>query len=127
MRNKQKVLRLSPVSGLQRYHDRLKRERMKIMHDRDRMMHKITNLLNHAQHRFVRSTQQLAALGPQNVLSRGFSIIRKPDGQIVRSINDVVPGDVLEGILLDGNLKLMVVGEPSISQWQRPAAFQHEP
>jgi len=109
IRARQKVLRLSPVHGLNRYHDRLKRERMKVLHDRDRMLHAVSNLLSKAQHSWAQNSQQLQALNPQNVLSRGFSILRRSDGHIVRSANEVSDGDILEGILFDGSLKLVVI------------------
>jgi exodeoxyribonuclease VII large subunit len=108
-RSRQKVLRLSPIHGLNRYHDRLKREHMKVLHDRDRMLHAMTKLLTRAQHNWLQNSQQLQALNPQNVLARGFSILRKSDGKIVCSKTEVANGDVLEGILYDGRIKLVVV------------------
>lgn len=100
--------KLDPLNGLLRYQERLKRNRLKVLRHRDHMVHHMSNALNLAQHKWRQNHEKLNALGPQNVLARGFSIIRRIDGQIICTDEDVQVGDVLEGILLKGKLTLRV-------------------
>jgi exodeoxyribonuclease VII large subunit len=100
--------RVDPINGLLRYHERLKRNHLKVLSYRDRMTHRMAHSLNSAEHKWRQNHEKLSVLGPKNVLSRGFSILRKLDGQIVRTYEDVKPGDILEGILFQGRLKLRV-------------------
>jgi exodeoxyribonuclease VII large subunit len=96
------------MNGLLRYHERLKRKQLKVVSYRDRMTHRMAHTLNAAQYKWRQNHEKLSVLGPQNVLSRGFSILRTIDGQIVRTYGDVKPGDIIEGILSQGSLKLRV-------------------
>ena len=47
---------------------------------------------------------RLALLDPANLLRRGWSISRGPDGAVVRSISDVADGDVMTTEVADGRL-----------------------
>ncbi len=47
---------------------------------------------------------RLASLDPANLLRRGWSITRAPDGTVVRSIADVAPGSVITTQVDDGTL-----------------------
>lgn len=102
------LTRVDPMNGLLRYHERLKRKQLKVVSYRDRMTHRMAHTLNTAQYKWRQNHEKLSVLGPQNVLSRGFSILRTIDGQIVRTYGDVKPGDIIEGILSQGSLKLRV-------------------
>lgn len=51
----------------------------------------------------------LDALSPLKVLSRGYSIAQRKDGNIVTSTEDVVPGDQLKLTLSDGTLNCQVL------------------
>ena len=46
--------------------------------------------------------QQLLALNPQAVLARGFAVVSKSDGKLVRSHKDVAAGDTLRVQVADG-------------------------
>lgn len=52
----------------------------------------------------------LRALSPQATLARGYTILRAPGGQIVRSANDLQRGDLLEGVLAEGTFIVKVMG-----------------
>jgi exodeoxyribonuclease VII large subunit len=69
---------------------------------------------------------QLAALrlradsfSPQQVLDRGFAIVRRVDGSVVRSSDDLVDGDRLSITVADGTVQVVVVRplptEPPVS------------
>jgi len=54
------------------------------------------------------SAQKLAALGPQAVLKRGYSITRKADGSVVSRVNDTAPGETVYVQVQDGMIYTQV-------------------
>lgn len=48
------------------------------------------------------ASQRLDSLNPEAILERGYAIVTHQDGQLVRSIKDVSPGDDLEVRVSDG-------------------------
>lgn len=108
--------------------DKIQRERMKLeqmmkspslRHPVDRINQKKLDLELHRKNLFETMTRkvekekgQLSAvcgklnvLSPLTVLSRGYSITRTPDGNIIKSVKQVHNGDALEIILTDGNVR----------------------
>ncbi len=61
-----------------------------------------------AHERLARAQSMLAALGPKNVLERGYAIIRRESGQVVRRQEDVATGENVEAMLASGKLRLVV-------------------
>lgn len=61
-------------------------------------------------------SRQLFSIGPAQVLSRGFSYTLGPDGRVVRSHNQVQPGDAITTVLQDGKLDSRVIGTPLPTQ-----------
>jgi exodeoxyribonuclease VII large subunit len=52
---------------------------------------------------------KLHSLSPLNVLARGYSLTRTlPDQRVVRSVNEVAPGDAIEIIVADGRIQAEV-------------------
>jgi exodeoxyribonuclease VII large subunit len=49
--------------------------------------------------------RELHAIGPAQVLSRGFSVTTKLDGTLVRSMKDATPGESMVTILADGKVR----------------------
>jgi exodeoxyribonuclease VII large subunit len=47
---------------------------------------------------------QLNAYNPLNVLARGYAVVRKEDGEVVRSVMQVTPGDALTIRVSDGEI-----------------------
>jgi exodeoxyribonuclease VII large subunit len=54
---------------------------------------------------------RLRALDPTRLLARGWSITRRADGAVVRSVNDLVPDDILVTRVVDGAVR-SIVTEP---------------
>jgi exodeoxyribonuclease VII large subunit len=50
----------------------------------------------------------LSAISPLATLARGYAIVRKQDGQVVRRTADTVPGDAVDIRLHDGTLKARI-------------------
>jgi exodeoxyribonuclease VII large subunit len=63
--------------------------------------------------------QKFLALGPNKTLSRGFSIVQKPDGQLIRSYSEVKVGDTLEILLAQGKLTVKVESSEE-KKWPAP-------
>ncbi|NQV14800.1 exodeoxyribonuclease VII large subunit [bacterium] len=49
--------------------------------------------------------QQVKALNPLSVLVRGFAVLSKPDGKIIRSVNQLKVGDQVQVRLSDGEVQ----------------------
>jgi exodeoxyribonuclease VII large subunit len=56
--------------------------------------------------------RSLESVSPLATIARGYSILRHPDGRIVRSVDDAAPGDRIRAHLHDGILPLKVEPEP---------------
>jgi len=100
--------RLNPYNALLRYQDRLRRYSLKVEHLKHTIERNVIHLLAKNEQRWRRNYEKLLALAPLQILNRGFAILRKTDGSIVRNANEVESGDELEAILRTGSLKLTV-------------------
>ena len=72
-------------------------------------------LIHTLQMRTARLTgleQRLVALNPEAILQRGYALVRLPDGRLVRSIQQAIPGEALQVRVSDGNFAVRVL-EPS--------------
>ena len=65
-------------------------------------------LVQRRRDRLERQTQLLTAMSPQAALQRGFGIVRRAGGEALQSVAGVVPGAVVEVLLLDGALDVRV-------------------
>lgn len=54
-------------------------------------------------------SEKLAMLSPLAVLGRGYSIVRRTDGQVITRANQVAPGDELILLLAEGSLAVQVI------------------
>jgi exodeoxyribonuclease VII large subunit len=52
------------------------------------------------------AAQSLELLSPQRTLERGYAVLRKPQGAVIRSVKEVQSGQVLEAMLADGSVPL---------------------
>ncbi|MDD2456420.1 MAG: exodeoxyribonuclease VII large subunit, partial [Kiritimatiellae bacterium] len=55
--------------------------------------------------------RQLRLLSPVSVLERGYSLTRRADGRLLRSVTEPVPGDVLRTQVKDGVIESTVSGK----------------
>ncbi|MCY4665886.1 MAG: hypothetical protein OXC00_14610, partial [Acidimicrobiaceae bacterium] len=60
--------------------------------------------IRHAQRRLDTIATRVRALDPALILGRGWSLTRRDDGTLVRSVQDVSPGDGIVTHLSDGTL-----------------------
>jgi exodeoxyribonuclease VII large subunit len=66
------------------------------------------------RHEFARQhcqllKQELEAINPASVLSRGYALVRKPDGQVLRDTNGLEPGQVLHIQLQQGLMQVQFI------------------
>ncbi len=52
--------------------------------------------------------RSLESVSPLATIARGYAILQKPDGRIVRSVHDAQPGEALDARLHDGVLQVQV-------------------
>ena len=85
--------------------DRL-RERLQALRGRPQSL-----LARHLQHEALRLrglARSLHAISPLATVARGYSILQREDGGVVRGIADTFPGEALQARLHDGRLRLRV-------------------
>ncbi|HEY5621463.1 MAG TPA: exodeoxyribonuclease VII large subunit [Pontiella sp.] len=68
------------------------------------LLHRMERRLEHDRQVLRRLEGQLRALNPLAVLGRGYSLTRKADGTVVRSVEDVREGEPIVTRLADGKL-----------------------
>jgi exodeoxyribonuclease VII large subunit len=74
----------------------------------ERAGHAVERRLHWAGERLRATEQRLAALSPLAVLERGYSIVRREDGSVVRRARDVSLGEALDVLLSEGRLQARV-------------------
>lgn len=74
-----------------------------------RLAHAIELRLSQAHSRFAVAVGQLESLSPLGVLGRGYALIQKRSGQVVRHANDVRPGEDIEITLSRGRLQARIL------------------
>lgn len=77
--------------------------------DLERRLHQsMKNQVNLTREKTMSYIKQLESLSPLNVLKRGYSVSEKFDGQVLKSIDDVEPGEKIKVRLSDGELKATI-------------------
>lgn len=105
---RRELMRLSPQHALSRYQDRLALAAANVVRSRLHLTTRIDKLLAEKRHRFQELNETLAALGPKNVMARGFSVLRTSDGRVLTNAADIQVGDTVEALLKQGRITLKV-------------------
>jgi exodeoxyribonuclease VII large subunit len=58
--------------------------------------------ISHAKSEIKQIAARVRTLSPQATLDRGYAVVQKPDGSIIRAAKDLNKGDALELRLADG-------------------------
>jgi exodeoxyribonuclease VII large subunit len=102
---------------LQRLQERLRRlplerqlrdEQKAIAQKRQQLLRCTSQRLSQATQHCEFIQQKLATLDPENVLKRGYAVVRKENGMIARSAANLVPGQELQIQLSEGQVKVNV-------------------
>ena len=97
------------ASNLFRRPQEILQERMQRLDQlQDRLAGAVETLLNRKQQRWQLANEKLNLLDPLRVLQRGYSVVRRPDGRIVRRAETVGQGDRLDVWLQEGRLGVVV-------------------
>ncbi|HOU53527.1 MAG TPA: exodeoxyribonuclease VII large subunit [Myxococcota bacterium] len=92
---------IHPVRHLQQ-----ERRHLDVLGDRLRILG--PRLLDPERHQLDRMLARLEPLSPLRPLERGYALVRRPDGAIVRRSSETAPGEDLEVWLSDGALAVQV-------------------
>jgi exodeoxyribonuclease VII large subunit len=88
---------------------RLERERQRLSSLRERLeLQHPTLVLQRLRRDLQHRLALLQALSPQHLLERGFALVRTSTGELVRSAQQVTPGDALSIQLAEGQLEVEV-------------------
>lgn len=74
----------------------------------DRLVKSTMRILNRSENRLEVAVTALKAVSPGATLARGYAIVRKRDGAIVRSSTEVHAGDYLQVRVVDGEFSVVV-------------------
>ena len=97
------------ASNLFRRPQEILQERMQRLDQlQDRLAGAVETLLNRKQQRWQLANEKLNLLDPLRVLQRGYSVVRRQDGQVVRRAETVGQGDRLDVWLQEGRLGVVV-------------------
>jgi exodeoxyribonuclease VII large subunit len=84
------------------------RDRRRLAAATDRLHHRMEQYTSRLRHELGRDAARLRALGPLAVLERGYSITRRPDGEVIRSAAELAPGARIETVLHRGTLTSII-------------------
>nr|MDQ2703044.1 exodeoxyribonuclease VII large subunit [Pseudomonadota bacterium] len=74
-----------------------------------RLRNAIQRRLEQRQARLQGLARSLSAISPLATVARGYAILQREDGRVVRVVADAAPGDVLDARVSDGQIKLRVI------------------
>ena len=81
---------------------------------RESLFASIMAVLARKRQRWQLAMEKLNVLNPLMVLQRGYSVVRRPDGRVVRRPGDVNMADELEVLLQEGRLAVTVTGTEKV-------------
>lgn len=85
-------------------------EARKKFQDRQKRLIKLADLiLREKQKEFSRILQMLDALSPLKVMERGYSLVYSEGGTLIKTVEDVQPGDKVSISFYDGNISAKVL------------------
>ena len=97
----------------------LLQERQQMLDDRtDRLQNAMEQMLTQKQQQLAAGAEQLNALSPLNVLSRGYALCENSSGKLLRSASDVNHGEIITVILEQGRLSASVTGREE-KEWKQ--------
>jgi len=76
----------------------------------NRLTGQMSRILEATQNRLAALGNQLQAVGPMNVLGRGYCYTLNSQGKLIRHVTEVEPGDLIETVLIDGKFQSQVRG-----------------
>lgn len=106
--NRMRVEQAASQRVLQYPHEILRSRQQTLDNYAERLHKAMQQLVTLKQHQFQIITEKMTMLNPLAVLSRGYSIVRDHNGQVIKNGNDTEPGAQLEIILSKGMINVEV-------------------
>ena len=103
------VLAASPA--LQSPENYLQQRRKALSHLQSRLLSLQLQNINRYRNRYISSTAKLDAMSPLKVLTRGYSMTQANNGEIIRSVNQLTPGDQVRITVSDGTALASVISK----------------
>ena len=100
---------LSASPGLQSPMGYLQQRRNTLQMLRDRLSSGQTHQIDLKKQRFIGCTSKLDALSPLKVLTRGYALTQRVDGEVIRSVSQVAVQDQILVTLGDGRMTAEVI------------------
>lgn len=91
--------------------DRLRGEQRHLTSTRGRLVVQSRHLLTSADQRLVSTRQLLGAYDPRRRLAQGWSIVTSSDGTVIRELDDVLVGGVVNVQVSDGSFETTVTSK----------------
>ena len=101
---------LSRSAALQSPTGYLDQRRKSLQLLQNRMVSAQTRLVERKNNRFIANVSKLDAMSPLKVLTRGYALVAKEDGTIVRSVHDVKHKEPIAVRVSDGTIVASVIG-----------------
>ncbi len=98
----QRLQQLSPMKVITAQKNQVKQQEQ-------RLIHAMQNGLQHKQDSFVHLIEQIQLVSPLATISRGYSITRSKDNDVINSISQVTSNDEITVQVTDGKIKAIVV------------------
>ena len=73
-----------------------------------------SRIVDRKKQHFIACTSKLDAMSPLKVLTRGYALVRTEEGEVLRSVSQVEPGDRITVSLSDGQLTAAVTGKENV-------------
>ena len=99
---------LSRSAALQSPTGYLDQRRKSLQLLQNRMISAQTRLVEWKNNQFIANISKLDAMSPLKVLARGYALVRKDNGEVLKSIHQVQPGDKIIVSLTDGRMSAAV-------------------
>ncbi len=111
LRQKQLRLQYMQQHRMMQKPELLLQEQQQLLDDRtERLQQYMEQYLLQKRHQLAVSAEQLQALSPLHVLSRGYALCETAEGALLRRASDVKAGDTITVILEQGRLSASVTG-----------------
>ena len=101
------ILRASPA--LQSPVGYLEQRRKSLEMVKNRMISAQNNGISRKKQRYIALVSKLDAMSPLKVLTRGYAMAQKEDGQVLRSVAQVAPDEKITVMLSDGSIDAAVI------------------
>lgn len=102
LRLSQRLMQRSPQMRIQRLQSMLQQLEF-------RLLQSLNYRLGSTRERFAHALTHLEAVSPLATMARGYSVTRNAEGQVIKHIEQLAPGDSLTSRLIDGTIESTVI------------------